>query len=110
MLTKAQIWGFGILAGIAVSMLGFFAAFVLVVAKKCCKEDYFEIIIKFFFSLAFGALVGDAIVHIMAHAYEYEGTKNSIVSLIFVLSVCAFILLDRALHAMGIAHSHWVDE
>jgi len=50
-------------------MLGFLAAFVLVIAKKCCNETYFEIIIKFFFSLAFGALIGDAIVHIMAEAY-----------------------------------------
>lgn len=37
LLTRAQVWGFGILAGIGVSMLGFIAAFVLVMAKKCCK-------------------------------------------------------------------------
>lgn len=37
LLTRAQVWGFGILAGIGISMLGFIAAFVLVIAKKCCK-------------------------------------------------------------------------
>jgi len=60
--------------------------------------------------LAFGALIGDAIVHIMAEAYELPETNNNIVSLIFILSIVAFIFLDRLLHSLGIAHSHWVDE
>lgn len=69
-LTVAQIWGFGILAGIGISLIGFLAAIILLVAKKCCHDSNFVMIIKFFFSLAFGALIGDSIVHILSEAYQ----------------------------------------
>lgn len=70
----------------------------------------FETLIKFLFSLSCGALVGDAVVHILSEAYSDEQTNKLIVSLIFIVSLFAFLLLDRILHAVGIAHSHWVGE
>lgn len=69
-LTIAQIWGFGVLAGFGVSILGFLAAFVLVFAKKCCNAECFETVLRFMFSLSCGALLGDAIVHILAESYS----------------------------------------
>jgi hypothetical protein len=36
-LTKSQVWGFGMLTGFGISMMGFIAALILVGAKKCCK-------------------------------------------------------------------------
>jgi hypothetical protein len=37
MLSHEQIWGFGVLAGVGISSIGFVAALILVVAKKCCN-------------------------------------------------------------------------
>lgn len=110
LLTKPQIWGFGFLAGLGISLIGFVAAIILVCAKKCASPTCFEATIKFLFALACGALLGDAIIHIAAEAYANEQTKNPIVSLIFILSILCFLLIDRAFHAFGIAHTHWVDE
>lgn len=36
-LNKSQVWGFGILAGFGISLMGFIAAIILVGSKKCCK-------------------------------------------------------------------------
>ena len=36
-LSEAQIWGFGFLAGLAVSLIGFIAAIIVVVIRKCCS-------------------------------------------------------------------------
>lgn len=69
-MTNAQVWGFGILAGVGISLIGFVAAIILLVAKKCCNQTNFTNLIKFLFSLAFGALLGDAVVHILAEAYR----------------------------------------
>lgn len=65
-MTIAQIWGFGVLAGLGISLIGFVAAIILLIAKKFFNQTNFTSIIKFFFSLAFGALLGDAVVHILA--------------------------------------------
>ena len=110
MLTTAQIWGFGTLAGIGISAIGFVAAFLLLIAKKCCSFKFFETLVKFLFSLSCGALVGDAIIHILSEAYASETTNSKIVSLVFILSIFSFLIIDRILHAVGIAHSHWVGE
>ena len=68
-LNHSQIWGFGVLAGFGISSIGFIAALILVIAKKCCNLPHFEIILKFLFSLSCGALIGDAVIHILAEAY-----------------------------------------
>jgi hypothetical protein len=64
-LTKSQIWGFGFLAGFGISLIGFLTALAIVCFKKMASDGCFEIIIKFLFSLAFGALLGDAMIHIL---------------------------------------------
>lgn len=83
---------------------------MLIVAKKCCNIVCFETLVKFLFSLSCGALVGDAVIHILAEAYASTETNSKIVSLIFILSIFSFMIVDRVLHAVGIAHSHWVGE
>ena len=69
-LTNPQIWGFGFLAGLAVSLIGFIAAILLILLKKCVALSKFETAIKFCYGLACGALIGDALVHIAAEAYS----------------------------------------
>lgn len=40
-LTEEQIWGFGFLAGFGISLIGFLAALVLLIGKKCCSLGCF---------------------------------------------------------------------
>jgi hypothetical protein len=65
-LTSAQKWGYGILTSFSLGMLGFVAAIILVVLGKWIKSEAFKACIKFFFSLACGTLLGDAIIHILS--------------------------------------------
>ena len=64
------------MAGIGISSLGFIAAILLVIAKKCCNIACFEIIMKFLFSLSCGALIGDAVIHILAETFANEEIKE----------------------------------
>jgi zinc transporter ZupT len=70
MMTEAQIWGFGFLGGLAVSLIGFIAAIIVVLIKRCGSDGCFEVVIKFLFALACGALLGDVVVHIFPEAYN----------------------------------------
>jgi len=63
--------------------------------------------IKFLFSLAFGALLGDAMIHILPDAYTIEGSDPRIVAAIFILSILFFLILERLFEACGITHQHW---
>ena len=69
-LSDAQIWGFGILTGIAVSMIGFLAAIALVALRKCMSDETFKMFIQVFYALGCGALIGDSIVHILPEAFK----------------------------------------
>ena len=105
-LTEQQIWGFGFLAGLAISIIGFLAAIIVLILKKFCSLTSFEVIIKFLFSLACGALLGDTLVHILAESFHSEKTQSSIVALIFICSVFIFLVLQKVFEAYGVSHSH----
>lgn len=66
--------------------------------------------IKSLFSLAFGALIGDVMIHILPVAYKTEGVDSNIVAIIFIGAIILFLLLDRFFHAFGVSHSHWHDD
>lgn len=91
-------------------MIGFIAAFIVLVLKKCCNQNYFALVIKFLFSLACGALIGDSFVHILAEAYHSDETESSIVSVIVICSIAAFVILEKLFESFGVSHSHWVEE
>ena len=74
-------------------MLGFVAAIILVQLGKWLKSDAFKAIIKFFFSLACGTLLGDAIIHILSESYDDETLNSYYVSLILILSLLGFLIL-----------------
>ena len=109
-LDQAQRWGFGLLTSIALGLLGFVAAIILVQLGKWMKSDAFKSVIKFFFSLACGTLLGDAVIHILSEAYDEENLNNYIVSLIFILSLLGFLALEKVFVRCGIVHEHWVEE
>jgi zinc and cadmium transporter len=63
--------------------------------------------IKFLFSLAFGALLGDAMIHILPEAYTAEGTDSRVTAGIFIGAILFFLILERIFEACGITHQHW---
>lgn len=92
-------------------MIGFLAAIVLVLLGGCCRLGIFKAIIKALFAFSCGALIGDAMVHILSEAYdEGSGAKPIFVSLVFCLTILAFIWLERLFESCGVTHDHWVDE
>jgi hypothetical protein len=58
------------LAGLGISLIGFFTALLIVFCKKFSSDQCFEVTIKTLFSFAFGALIGDVLIHILPHAYS----------------------------------------
>lgn len=62
------------------------------------------------YALACGAIIGDAMIHILPEAFKSEFTNTHYVSLIFICAIAFFIILERAFKACGIVHEHWGDE
>lgn len=83
------------MAGFGISLIGFVTALAIVCFKKMASDGCFEIIIKFLFSLAFGALLGDAMIHILGEAYKTEGSDTRVVAGIFIGAIMFFIILER---------------
>ena len=94
-LTVPQIWGFGFLGGLAVSLIGFVAALIVVGLKRCCSDTFFDVFIKFLFALGCGALIGDAIVHMLPEAFASSEVNNPIGALIVLLAILFFLVLER---------------
>lgn len=69
-LTTGQAWGFGMLAGFGVSLIGLFAALFVIAIKRCVEDNNFKIFLNLLYSLGCGALVGDAMIHILPQAYK----------------------------------------
>lgn len=63
--------------------------------------------IKFLFSLAFGALLGDAMIHLLPAGYSGDGVDFRVTAGIFIGSIVFFILLERVFAACGVTHKHW---
>ena len=106
-MTSAQIWGFGFLACLGISLIGFIAAGILLIIKRIGNDSCFQYVVKFMFALAAGALLGDVVVHILPEAYGSETTQSSFVALTFICSVAFFLILERIFQKCGITHEHW---
>jgi len=64
---------------VALSALGFLAAAALVGLRKCkcMKIDRFKRLISILYSLACGALLGDALIHIVPDVYGDAGDDDT---------------------------------
>ena len=69
-ITKAQAWGFGFLASFSLSLMGLLFAIIIVYIQDCIDQKKFKIFTNLLYSLGCGALIGDAVVHILPHSYE----------------------------------------
>jgi hypothetical protein len=82
----------------------------VVLCKNIASDFCFEVTIKSLFSLAFGALIADVMLHILPEAYTNEECDSRIIAIIFIGAILFFLILERLFHAFGIVHSHWHDE
>ena len=78
-----------VLAISAVSLIGLFA---LTLKERLLRSSLFILV-----SLAVGALLGDAFIHLIPEAYA-EATDPLTVSLALVAGVLAFLVIEKALH------------
>jgi zinc and cadmium transporter len=83
-----------------VSLVSFVGVFALSV-----KEDLLRKYIFIFISLAVGALLGDAFIHLIPEAFE-SSVSATTVSILIILGVIIFFILEKFLHW----HHHGEDE
>jgi hypothetical protein len=68
---------------------------MIVCCKNLVSETFFDAMIKFLFSLAFGSLLGDSMIHILPEVYMSGQGDFRMVGGIFIGSIVFFIVLER---------------
>lgn len=63
---SAAVWGFSCLSVIVISLVGFFGVAVIPIMQKV----FYNHLLQFLVALAVGALSGDALLHLIPHAYQ----------------------------------------
>lgn len=95
-----QIYLFSLLSVIAISLVSFAGVFTLSLKEKVLRKYVFLLV-----SLAVGALLGDAFIHLIPEAFEMiENGTN--VSLAIIAGILIFFVLEKFLHW----HHHHVGE
>jgi len=119
-LTKSQRWGFGLGASFIISSLGFLmsACLILILRSKKLTAANLRYLILILVAFAVGALLGDAVVHIIPDIFSGEegedgdedsesaGPKSAITSLLILVGFGFFIFIEKLFEWSGVAHSH----
>jgi len=113
-LTKSQRWGYGFGASLIISMLGFIMSGLMIIILKSKKisASTLRYIILFLVAFAVGALLGDAVVHIIPDVFGEElgeQAKSAISSLMILVGFCTFVFIEKLFEWSGVAHSHGPD-
>jgi len=87
-----QIYLYSFLSISIVSLISLVGVFAL-----SLKEHILKKYISLFISLAIGALLGDAFIHIIPEALEHT-TNTTITSLFIILGIFGFFILEKYLH------------
>lgn len=61
------------------------------------REDILKKYVRIFISLAVGALLGDAFIHLIPEAFEKIG-NNTIVSILLIVGILLFFIVEKFLH------------
>lgn len=89
-----QTYLFGFLSVLVVSLVSFVGVFALSFKEEKLKKYIFILI-----SVAIGALLGDAFIHIIPEALEHAGEEGSIfVSIFIIIGVILFFITEKFLH------------
>lgn len=71
-----DLFYYGMAAGTFVSLIGFFAAFLLLSLRKIMPEAMFTVIIQILFAFSCGALLGETMLHVLPEAYASKQLKD----------------------------------
>lgn len=63
-----ESWLYGMLTGVMLGVLGFICSALVVILKKYSKIS-FDPFLKVLIAFAAGALIGDAVIHLLPHAF-----------------------------------------
>jgi zinc and cadmium transporter len=91
---------YGIVGVFIVSLVSLVGVFSL-----SLKEDILKKYINFFISLAIGALLGDAFIHIIPEAFE-SGINTSLVGVLIIIGIVLFFIIEKFIHC----HHHGEDK
>lgn len=80
---------YGVLIVSLVSLVGVFSLSI--------KEDMLKKYINFFISLAIGALLGDAFIHIIPEALE-NGLNTTLTSSLIIVGIILFFIIEKFIH------------
>lgn len=83
---------YAILSVLAVSLVSLAGAFSLAM-----KDDLIKKYISIFISLAIGALLGDAFIHIIPEVFE-SGINEMLASLLIISGVLLFFIIEKFMH------------
>jgi zinc transporter ZupT len=68
-LSTSQAWGFSMLAGVCLIIVGIIAGEVLMCIKTCISVNTFRLLLNLLYALACGTMVGDVILHALPQAF-----------------------------------------
>lgn len=66
---------------------------LIVAIQQCISVRAFKMVINLLYALGCGAMLGDVMVHTLPNNYSNPNIKTSLVALLFILAILAFILL-----------------
>ena len=75
-----------------ISLISFIGAFFLSLKEEVLKKYIFV-----FISIAVGALLGDALIHLIPEAFE-ESSNTTLTSLLVIVGILLFFILEKFLH------------
>src|SRR3989338_6267630 len=88
----ATIYLYSFASVIIVSLISFIGIFTL-----SLKEEVLRKYIFIFISIAVGALLGDALVHLIPEAFEVS-TNTTLTSVLIIVGIFFFFILEKFLH------------
>jgi len=109
--SDAEKWIYGILTGVGLGLVGFFAAALVVYLKKY-TQVHFDGFLKVLVAFAAGALLGDAAIHVIPEAFssdeeeQEEVVSPRLLSFFLCLGIFIFTILERIFLMLGVGHSH----
>jgi len=98
-----SVWIFTVASVVAISAVSFIGVFTLVVSRQRLQKTVF-----FLVSLAVGAMLGDALIHLLPEAFER--TRSQLATSLYCLTgIIIFFVLEKFLlwhHDHATEHSH----
>src|SRR3989338_9641898 len=88
----ATTYFYAFLGVITVSLVSLAGVFALSIKEELLKKYIF-----IFISLAVGALLGDAFIHLIPESFE-GSIKNIMVSILIIIGILIFFILEKFLH------------